>query len=77
VIDFDMADEETVIKATGSISGFAGPMGLKADLILIDEEVASASNLIAGANEQDHHIKNINFKRDFDGIVGDFRNVEE
>lgn len=77
VIDFDMADEETVIKATGSISGFAGPMGLKADLILIDEEIASASNLIAGANEQDHHIKNINFKRDFDGIVGDFRNVEE
>lgn len=77
VIDFDMADEDTVIQATGSISGFAGPIGLKVDVILIDEEISTASNLIAGANEQDHHIKNVNFKRDFDGTVGDFRNVEE
>ena len=34
-------------------------------------------NFIVGANETGYHIKNVNYGRDFEGIVGDFRNVTE
>jgi prolyl-tRNA synthetase len=76
-LNFEMADAETVGKATSAVVGFAGPVNLKADVLLIDNEVASMTNFIAGANETDYHYDNLNYGRDFDGIVGDFRNVVE
>jgi len=77
VIDFDMADEETVKAVTGAPVGFAGPVGIKTDILLIDQEIANGFNFITGANEEDYHIANVNYPEDFDGVVGDFRNVEE
>lgn len=77
VIDFEMADEETVKAVTGAPVGFAGPVGIKTDILLIDQEIANGFNFITGANEEDYHIANVNYPEDFDGVVGDFRNVEE
>ena len=34
-------------------------------------------NMIVGANETGYHLKNVNYGRDFEGTVGDFRNVED
>lgn len=75
VIELEMASEETVKEATGADVGFAGPMGIKVDMLLVDQEVANMYNFIIGANETDMHLKNVNYGRDFEGIVGDFRNV--
>lgn len=75
VIELEMASEETVKEATGAAVGFAGPMGIKVDMLLVDQEVANMYNFIIGANETDMHLKNVNYGRDFEGIVGDFRNV--
>lgn len=75
VIELEMASEEAVKEATGAAVGFAGPMGINVDMLLVDQEVANMYNFIIGANETDMHLKNVNYGRDFEGIVGDFRNV--
>ncbi|MCR6516266.1 MAG: proline--tRNA ligase [Clostridium chrysemydis] len=75
--DIELATHEMVFEATNSETGFAGPVGLKADLILVDAEVKNMYNMVVGANETGYHLKNVNYGRDFEGTVGDFRNIEE
>jgi prolyl-tRNA synthetase len=75
--DLEMASHEEYINATGCEIGFAGPIGIKADLILVDEEVKNMYNFVVGANETGYHIRNVNYGRDFEGVIGDFRNVTE
>lgn len=77
VIDFQLADQNTVIEATGAKIGYAGPIGLKVDYLFIDNEIVTMSNIIIGGNKEGYHIKNANFERDFTGTVGDFRKVVE
>lgn len=70
-----LADEETVRKATGAPSGFAGPIGLTVKIVA-DYSVQSTINSIAGANEADTHFVNVNLNRDFTpDIWGDLRMV--
>ena len=76
-IEFELASESTIKEVTNAEVGFAGPIGIKTDYLLIDKEVADQKNIIIGANKTDYHIENANYGRDFEGIVGDFRNVEE
>jgi prolyl-tRNA synthetase len=75
--DIEMASHEEYIKAAGCDIGFAGPVGISADLILVDEEVTNMYNFVAGANKTGYHLKNLNYGRDFEGTIGDFRNVAE
>ncbi|WP_244834332.1 proline--tRNA ligase [Clostridium sp. BJN0001] len=77
VVDMGLASKEEVKEATNAVTGFAGPIGLKADMLLVDEEVANMYNFIVGANETGYHYENVNYERDFKGTVGDFRNVCE
>ena len=77
VTNLDLASNEEVKNATGAVVGFAGPIGIKVDILLVDEEVANMYNFIAGANETGYHVENVNYGRDFEGTVGDFRNVTE
>ena len=77
VINLNMATPEEVYNATNAKVGFAGPIGIKVDKLLVDEEVTKMYNFIVGANETEYHIENVNYKRDFEGIVGDFRNITE
>ena len=74
-INLDMATPEEVEAATSARVGFAGPIGIKVDMLLVDEEVTNMYNFIIGANETGYHIENVNYERDFIGTVGDFRNV--
>jgi prolyl-tRNA synthetase len=76
-VNFEMADAEAVFAATGAAVGFAGPIGIKVDYVLIDNEVANMSNIIVGANETGYHCENVNYGRDFEGTVNDFRKVIE
>ena len=64
------------ISAAGAVAGYASPMGLnlKGVKLLVDPTVKNSTNLIAGANEFGHHIKNFNFDRDC-GAVGEVVDV--
>lgn len=75
--DIEMASHEEYMNAAGCDIGFAGPIGIKADLILVDEEVKHMYNFVTGANETGYHIINVNYGRDFEGIIGDYRNITE
>lgn len=77
VIEFELASEEVVKAVTNACVGFAGPIGIKADYVFIDKEVAEQNNLVIGANKSEYHIQNANYGRDFEGTVGDFRNVSQ
>ncbi len=65
------------ISEIGSVEGFMGPIGLKEDNVIIDDEVALMVNALVGANKADYHIKNANFNRDFKGKTIDIRLVKE
>ena len=57
------------IRKTGSVPGYASPIGLDKNKIrtVVDKSVAESSNLVVGANEEDHHFKNFNLSRDLPG----------
>lgn len=59
-----MADEETVLQATGAPIGFAGPIGVKSTLIC-DWALKGAKGLVCGANERDYHLTGLDQDRDF------------
>ena len=77
VIDLQMATPEEVMKATNAQVGFAGPIGLNVDELLVDAEVSNMYNFVVGANDTGYHIENVNYGRDFEGKVGDYRNIIE
>lgn len=73
----EMADATTVQNVTNADVGFAGPIGINVNRILVDEEVTKMANFIVGANKTDHHIENVNYSKDFKGEVGNFRKIVE
>jgi prolyl-tRNA synthetase len=62
--DLRPATEEE-IKATGAIPGYASPIGLERVLVVVDDLIPAAPNLVAGANEEGYHFKNVNYGRDY------------
>ncbi|WP_079913445.1 proline--tRNA ligase [Paenibacillus sp. 32352] len=73
----ELADEQIIREAAGGPAGFVGPVGLSIKL-LVDYSAAALSSGIAGANEADHHLRNVMPGRDFPlDHTGDFRNVKE
>ncbi len=75
-VNLELASAEEVEQATGAQVGFAGPVGIKCD-VLADYEVMQMKNFVIGANETKYHFKNVNPERDFTPtVIGDFRNIE-
>jgi prolyl-tRNA synthetase len=53
-------------------------VGLHDCTIVVDSELVGMRNLCAGACETDHHIKNMNYGRDYEGdIVTDIKELKE
>lgn len=76
-LTLELANASTVTKVTGAPVGFAGPVGLKDVKIIADPEVANLINGVAGANEAETHLINVNPQRDFTiDQVHDIRMVE-
>ena len=74
--EFQMANEEDILQATGTIPGYIGPVGLEA-CIIADQAVMGMSDFVCGANEKDFHLTQVNFNRDLmlpDHVL-DIRNV--
>jgi prolyl-tRNA synthetase len=70
-----MADAETVRRATGCETGFAGPIGLDIP-VFFDHATAGMADFVCGANEADMHFTGTNIGRDIDAVATvDIRNV--
>jgi prolyl-tRNA synthetase len=73
----EFADENQMGAATGAVGGFTGPTELHDCKIVVDSELVGQKNLVAGACEVDHHIKNVNYGRDYKGdIVTDLKLIK-
>ena len=62
-----LAAEETVHKATGAPTGFAGPLQIEARLIG-DQTLRGATGLVCGANERDTHLTGLAIARDLPSL---------
>lgn len=60
------ADE---IQASGATAGYASPVGLKDVLVIVDELIPRSPNLVAGANEEGYHFRNVNYGRDYSAAM--------
>ncbi len=56
------------IVASGAVPGYAGASGVAA-LVVVDDLVAKSANLVVGANEENYHLKNVNYGRDYTAEV--------
>ena len=54
------------IAAVGAVAGYASPIGVHGATVVVDESVANARNLVAGANKQGYHVLNSNVGRDYE-----------
>ncbi len=63
-VDLRPASEDE-IRASGAVPGFASPVGLSDLLVAVDDLIPHSPNLVAGANEEDYHLRNVNFGRDY------------
>ena len=74
----EFAEEEDMAEACGCVGGFTGPVGLHDCKIVVDSEIPGLRNLVAGACEENYHIKNLNYGRDYKAdIVTDIKNLLE
>jgi prolyl-tRNA synthetase len=73
----EFADESQMGVVTGAVGGFTGPTTLHDCKIVVDSELVGQKNMVAGACEVDHHIKNVNYGRDYKGdIVTDLKLIK-
>ncbi len=71
------ATEDEII-ATGAVPGYASPVGLKNALVVVDDLIPESPNLVAGANEEGYHLKNVNYGRDYQAdIITDIASAQE
>jgi prolyl-tRNA synthetase len=68
-------DEE--IRAVGAVPGYASPVGLKDVRVIVDDLIPQSPNLVAGANEDGFHLRNVNYGRDYRAeVVADITAAE-
>lgn len=66
------------IKAAGMEPGYGSPIGARGTVVVIDDLVARSANLVAGANREGFHYRNVNAGRDFTpDVVADLSNAQE
>jgi prolyl-tRNA synthetase len=60
-------DEE--IRTVGAVPGYASPVGLKNVRVIVDDLIPQSPNLVAGANEDGYHLRNVNYGRDYAAAI--------
>jgi prolyl-tRNA synthetase len=75
--DFRFATEAEIIEYFGTPPGYLGPVKTKKPLTIVaDRTVANMSDFICGANQEGHHLTDVNWGRDLpEPLVADLRNV--
>jgi prolyl-tRNA synthetase len=57
------------IRAHGAEPGYGSPVGVRDAVIVVDESVRDARNLVAGANRVGWHLLNVNLGRDYQADI--------
>ncbi len=66
------------IKAAGMEPGYGSPIGAHDTVVVVDELVARSPNLVAGANREGFHFRNVNVGRDFSAdVIADITNAQD
>lgn len=66
------------IEAVGAEAGYGSAIGVQNALVVVDDSIPVAANLVAGANEVGYHLKNVNYGRDYEGdLVCDIAAAQE
>jgi prolyl-tRNA synthetase len=66
------------IRAAGMEPGYGSPIGAHDTFVVVDDLVARSPNLVAGANREGYHYRNVNVGRDFTpDVVTDITNAQE
>jgi prolyl-tRNA synthetase len=66
------------IKARGMEPGYGSPLGARDATVIVDELAARSPNLVAGANREGFHVRNVNVGRDFTpDLVAEIVNARE
>ncbi len=66
------------IRAAGMEPGYGSPIGARNTVVVVDDLVARSPNLVAGANREGFHYRNVNVGRDFTpDLVVDVTNARE
>jgi prolyl-tRNA synthetase len=77
---------EEIAATFGCVAGYLGPIGLTAaphqkkpgTLVVLDASLEGRTNLVAGANKEEYHLRNVTPMRDFKPtLVADVRSVNE
>lgn len=74
--DIRPAHPEEIREHFGADAGSLGPIGVKVR-ILADEALRGRKNMIAGANKNDHHLRNVTPGEDFQAEFHDLRQAVE
>ncbi len=73
--EFQPAHADEIRKWFGADAGSLGPIGIKGVRIIADEALRGRRNMIAGANKDDHHLRNVTPGEDFEAEYFDLRQV--
>jgi prolyl-tRNA synthetase len=66
------------IRAAGMEPGYGSPIGARDTVVVVDDLIARSPNLVAGANREGFHYRNVNVGRDFTAdVVADITNAQE
>jgi prolyl-tRNA synthetase len=66
------------IKAAGMEPGYGSPIGARGTFVVVDDLVARSPNLVAGANREGFHYRNVNVGRDYTpDVIADITNAQE
>ena len=79
-------DAEEIASVFHSPAGYLGPIGIEAaphpkkpgTIVILDKALEGRQNLVAGANREEYHLRNVTPMRDFKpSLVADIRNIIE
>jgi prolyl-tRNA synthetase len=69
---------EAEIIAVGAVPGYASPVDIEDALVVVDDLIPNSPNLVAGANEEGYHLRNVNLGRDYEAeVIADIAVAEE
>jgi prolyl-tRNA synthetase len=75
--EVSLAADTDVVRLTNTPVGFAGPVGLNALPVIVDQTVTAMNDAVTGALEKDLHYRHAAYGRDFSGwMIGDVRTVK-
>ncbi len=73
--EFRQARPEEIAQWFGADPGSLGPIGVTNMPVLADKALVGRRNMIAGANKNDYHLRNVTLGEDFQAEVYDLRQV--